>query len=64
MTNKRKVNAYGHLCTYEPKVEKKALQNAMVIEDEKEKKEKEEKEKKDNDGESVPPAKKQRRATR
>ena len=64
LTNKRKVNAYGHLYTYEPKAEKKALQNAMVIEDEKEKKEKEEKEKKENDGESVPPAKKQRRATR
>ena len=72
LTNKRKVNAYGHLYTYEPKAEKKALQNAMVVEDEtekkgkeeKEKKEKEEKEKKEKDGEGVPPAKRQRRAMR
>ena len=64
LTNKRKVNAYGHLYTYEPKAEKKALHNAMVIEDETEKKGKEEKEKKDKYGESVPPAKRQRRAMR
>ena len=64
LTNKRKVNAYGHLYTYEPKAEKKALQNAMVVEDETEKKGKEDKEKKEKDGESVPLAKRPRRAMR
>ena len=56
LTNKRKVNAYGHLYTYEPKVEKKALQGAQVIEEETDQKE--------EDGEIVPPPKGQRRTMR